>query len=198
MKHPFTEIAVHISRTLPQEADQLRMQAFPGNYPDGSTADQFDHRSMHVYITIAGHIAAYIRMTPGPDAVFRSWTKGTSALPNDDRTMDIGRILVSPRYQGWGLAKLVMLESLLHTSAWGLDKINGTYEPENELMKTLVGKLGFSDCGEQLWETESGEVSVWVQPTTCAISPELVALWQKERSNAYRRIYEHFKKHQYI
>ena len=177
----FNGFGVELTSVLSNEADLSRIHAFPGDNYKVTSIDSFDARSFHMTIKFDNSIAAYARLTPGPNAVFHEWTQGQSSLPNEIFTIDLGRVLVNPRFQGLGLSKWIMIECSLFASTIGFKVINGTYMPEHDLMKVSLHSIGFKDCGPTIIEQESGGISVLVQPVTCNIDDDIISYWTMKR-----------------
>ena len=51
-----------------------------------------------IAVRIDNRIAAYGRLTPGPDSVFEKWTRGKASIPTGRHVMDLGRCLASPDF----------------------------------------------------------------------------------------------------
>jgi predicted GNAT family N-acyltransferase len=177
MSKKFENISIEISRTVANEADLLRMFAFPGENYKITSEDNFDCNSLHITICIDKSIVAYARLTPGPNSVFHSWTQGKCSLPNDNESIDLGRMLVNGKFRGLGLLNLLLIESCLQSYLLGFKKINGTHIPEEIHMARCLHRVGFTNCGDTVVEHESGGISVLVQPVTCEITSDIVSLW---------------------
>lgn len=130
-----TRVSLEISHTLSNAADFLRIDSFPGPNYKTTSKDEFDDHSYHMSLCIDDSIAAYSRLTPGPNAVFNTWTHGKSELPNDTLSIDLGRVFVNTDYKGLGLFNYILLQSCLISYYIGFEKINGTYIPEEKFVK---------------------------------------------------------------
>jgi predicted GNAT family N-acyltransferase len=173
----YYELSYRLTKDLSSEVDLLRMLAFPGKNYSITSKDKFDDTCLHVSIELNGDTAAYARLTSGPNSVFYTWTNGKSSLPNDKDTIDLGRVLVNPKYRGLGLFNWILIEACILSKKLGYAKINGTYIPTQDHIKKSIHSLGFCDCGDTVNEFESGGISVLVQPVSCNITTDIFHSW---------------------
>lgn len=152
-----------------QEMEILRRECFPGSYPSGSSQEPFDYTSTHVCIRIDEELAAYIRLTGGPDAVYKTWSNGTAPVPSGKNCADLTRCFVNRKFRKLGLMTLVCLEGLVAASEHGFEFAIGSVLPGMPFQKQLE-QLGMLPTGPLFDELEpSGDV-FRVQPIVCEIA----------------------------
>lgn len=95
---------------------------------------------------VESDLAAYARLTPGPMAVFETWTRGKASIPTGPNIIDLGRCLVAPQFRGLDLMMLVCLEALLISSRIGYDVVVGSVIPGRRTAEMLKF-IGFENSG---------------------------------------------------
>ncbi|MBL0941235.1 MAG: hypothetical protein IBJ00_00665 [Alphaproteobacteria bacterium] len=130
-----------------EEMDQLRQICFPELRSDMSTArDIFDERSKHITVMIKGEIAAYGRLTPGPNSVFETISHGKARIPTGQDVIDFGKALVNPKYRGKNLFKVIILSGFQFAKYNSYHSIVGSYRIDSK-MGPILQELGFEDSG---------------------------------------------------
>jgi hypothetical protein len=148
--------------------DRLRMECFPGAYDMSTSREEFDNRSWFPLIYFDNELAAYGRLTPGPSSVFEVWTKGKAEIPTGTDVVDLGRCMVSPKFRGLDLLRLVCLEAFLLASKLGYSQIVGAVIPGRRAVEVLHS-LGFSNSGVVVEASEPNK-TVLIQPLVISVS----------------------------
>ena len=148
--------------------DSLRMECFPGAYEMSTSREEFDNRSWFPVIYFDNELAAYGRLTPGPGSVFEVWTKGKAEIPTGTDVVDLGRCMVSAKFRGLDLFRLVCLEAFLLASKLGYSQIVGAVIPGRRAVEALYS-LGFSDSGVVVEASEPNK-TVLIQPLVISVS----------------------------
>lgn len=185
-----TGFSIGLTTRLSAEMDLLRMISFPARNKQKTSEDEFDMLSFHLTISIDNDIAGYCRLTPGPNSVFHTWTNGLSELPNTTNSIDAGRLLIAPRYRGYNLLPLLLVEICIHCHLLGFKQINGTYIPGHSVIERAIKAAGFNDCGKPLIEHETGGISLEVQPVTCLITDERIHWWIDRKNTLLMVLYK--------
>ncbi len=170
-------VQVLVQDVFNSEIDKLRQNAFPSVKPVDTSYDEFDGRSKHIVIKIDNVIAAYGRLTPGPNAVFENWTHGKAEIPTGEDVVDLGRCLVNSRFNGLGLLTLVFLAGVNYAKENGFKYVVGSVIPHEKVGPKLY-KLGFLNCGNPVYEDEPNESNILVQPLACNVEQNH-HLWSK-------------------
>jgi hypothetical protein len=131
--------------TFDEHLDALRKQCFPGPYRE-SSRDEFDQRSTHAIINIDGELSAAGRLTPGPNAVFESWTNGHAEIPTGPRVIDLGRCMVSANFRGLDLFRLICLQGFEIAVQRRFTYVVGAVIPGRRAADVLLA-LGFQPSG---------------------------------------------------
>lgn len=168
-KGQFRPVLIFTQNDFTPEIDQLRQICFPSIVPVVTAKDEFDERSQHIIVQIQGKVAAYGRLTPGPNAVFEKWMRGKATIPTGTNTIDLSRCLVSPDYRGLGLLDLVFLAGLNVANEQGYHYVVGSVIPHEKVGPKLY-RLGFVNAGKPLYEDEPNEPNILVQPLMCDIT----------------------------
>ncbi|MBL0941232.1 MAG: hypothetical protein IBJ00_00650 [Alphaproteobacteria bacterium] len=165
-------IEVFVEDHFTEEMDQLRVQCFPTYKNKSTSRDQFDERSKHIVVFVNNIIAAYGRLTPGPNAVFESWTQGRAQIPTGEDIIDLGRCCVSPLYRGTLLYETIILRGFQYAEDNKFKYVAGGYEVERYLGVRLL-KLGFEHSGEAVYAGGSadGIGKTLIQPIVFKIKP---------------------------
>ena len=173
-------VSVMVSRTphFSDEMDLLRSVCFPGSDPSRSSRDEFDSRSIYIVNEIEGSLAAYGRLTPGPHAVFETWSRGAARIPTGPNVADLGRCMVAPEHRGLDLITLVCLDGLLLAREMGFECVVGAVVPGRKLAAMLY-EIGFRDSGPIVKSYEENGAIFTLQPlvATCAKG----GLWEELR-----------------
>lgn len=180
-----TPIKITYESQLTPEMDQLRLSCFAGSIKLMTSRDVFDDRSLHVTARVGSEtIAAYGRMTPGPNAVFENWTYNKAQIPTGRNVLDLGRCLVNPDYRGLGLFDIICIAALLYAKDKDYKYVVGSYVPGTKVGGNLR-ELGFEASGEVVLEDEPTEVNVPIQPMVIDLSVKYglwPAIMQKRRA----------------
>ena len=184
---PMSDLAISATRAFDSEMDRLRQVCFPGPVPVESSRDQFDARSIYPVVRIDGQIAAYGRLTAGPNAVFETWTGGAADIPTGPEVADLGRCLVAPVHRGLDLITLVCLEGLLLAAELGFKQVVGAVIPGRKLAAMLY-EIGFRDSGSVVTEQEPNGNTIAIQPLVACCSQ--VDLWAVARSRVLQQLAE--------
>lgn len=166
---------IYIEHIFTQEMDDLRTQCFPPASPMPSSQDEFDSKSLHMTLRINGVIAAYVRLTPGPNAVFEKWTQGKAKIPTGKEVIDIGRVLVNPLYRGINLFEPICTSALIYANKAGFKYAVGAFRVGRKLI-TGGYKIGFESSGEPAYAIEPNNTTVLIQPTVCDLNKSK-SLW---------------------
>lgn len=166
---------------LTDDVDRLRMLCFPAAPTLSSSRDAFDARSTHVLVLVDHAVAAYGRLTPGPMAVFESWTKGVAQIPTGPAVADLGRCLVAPRFRGLGMFSLVCLQSLMFAAERGFTNVVGAVIPGQRHAASLYA-IGFHDSGPVVQGVDSTGRLESIQPLVADCSE--VDRWKVLRTDA--------------
>jgi hypothetical protein len=136
------------TRTFDAEMNRLRCECFPGQFPTGDAADQFDGWSTHVLARVDGRLAASLRLTPGPHAWFEFLSEGRADIPTGPDVADLSRAMVAPAFrgQGHGLFELVMVEGLLLAHDRGFRHVVGGMVPGRRF-RPFLEQLGYAFPG---------------------------------------------------
>lgn len=185
MPCPMSDLTISATRVFDAEMDRLRQVCFPGPATVESSRDQFDARSIYPVARIDGQIAAYGRLTAGPNAVFETWTAGAADIPTGPKVADFGRCLVAPNHRGLDLITLVCLEGLLLAAELGFRQVVGAVIPGRKLAAMLY-EIGFRDSGGVVTEQEPNGNSVSIQPLVACCSQ--VVMWEAARSRLLDRL----------
>lgn len=162
------ELTISLEGEFTNEVDRLRCSCFPGNYVGDTSEDPFDSRSQHILIRSGDDLAACARLTPGPDAVFETWTRGRAAIPTGPDVADLGRCAVGPEFRGSGLLRLLCVEGLLAAERGGFCQVVGAVIP-GEPFQAMLESLGLLPSGEPVEEWEPSGLSFVVQPLACEV-----------------------------
>ena len=129
------------------DMDALRKHCYPGSYPTGSSRDEFDISSIHIVARADGHLAGAARLIPSPAEYFRLKSDGRVILPDEERVVYFGRMMVDPDHRGHDVFALLMVSGLLHAREAGFDLIFGGMRPDRRF-RPFLWELGFRDYGE--------------------------------------------------
>jgi hypothetical protein len=164
------------TRELDADMDQLRLICFPPVNGIDSTRDEFDARSWFPTVRIDTKVAAYGRLTLGPNAVFETWSRGTAKIPTGKEVADLGRCMVDPEFRGIDLITFVCLDSMLLAAKLGCRQVVGAVIPNRRLVDRLHA-IGFRDSGEPVQQFAPNRSPVTIQPLVaeCALVPDWFA-----------------------
>jgi predicted GNAT family N-acyltransferase len=143
--------------------DRLRALCFPGSDPARSSRDEFDSRSIYVVNEIHGELAAYGRLTPGPRAVFETWSRGIAEIPTGPNIADLGRCMIAPAYRGLDLITLICLDGLLLAAEMGFERVVGAVVPGRKL-SAMLHEIGFRNSGRIVQSYEENGAIFTLQP----------------------------------
>lgn len=179
------EIETISSKDLDKAADRLRLECFPPAGPVETSRDEFDGRSVHVTIWVDKAIAAYGRLTAGPQSVLEGWTRGAAQVPTGAHVVDYSRGCVAPAYRRRGVFQLLCVDILLAASASGFQQMVASVIPGKVHAHTMY-ELGFEDCGPPVIAYDSVGQSAVIQPLiiSCPDSDR----WKQLRSTLLSRI----------
>ena len=127
--------------------DLLRKHCYPGNYPTGSSRDQFDDSGIHIVARADGRLAGAGRLLPSPTEYFRMKSDGRVMVPDRQGVVYFGRLMVAPEHRGHDVFALLMVEGLIHARDLGFDLIFGGMRPGRKF-RTFLWELGFREYGE--------------------------------------------------
>lgn len=161
-------ISVQIQDQFTPEIDQIRQLCFPAKKLANRAKDLFDDKSKHIVVMLDHDIAAYGRLTPGPNAVFEDWTHGQANIPVGEQVIDLGRCLVSPQYRGQGLLELVVIAALIYAKEAHFKFMVGIVNPA-EAVGTIALKYGFVNSGGlvPIYAGGMDELNILCQPMVC-------------------------------
>jgi GNAT superfamily N-acetyltransferase len=111
------QLTVSITRRFTPEMECLRRSGLHVPAGAGTSADEFDAHSVHVMADLDGVFAGMVRMTPEPPSVLQSWFHGKAPLPTGVGVVDANRSVVSEKFRGLGIYKVLMLEALTWAQA---------------------------------------------------------------------------------
>jgi len=179
------EIETICSTDLDEAADRLRLECFPPAGPVATSRDEFDGRSLHVMNCIDKALAAYGRLTAGPQSVLETWTRGAAQVPTGAHVVDYSRGCVAPAFRRQGVFQLLCVDILLAASAAGFQHVVASVIPGKVHAHTMY-ELGFEDCGPPVMAYDSVGQSAMIQPLliSCADADR----WQQLRSTLLSRI----------
>jgi hypothetical protein len=143
------------ARTFDSEMNLLRCRCFAGTYPSGNAKDDFDDRSVHVITRVEGNLAAYGRLTPGPDSWYAAISKGRAPKPSGPNVIEFTRVMVAPAHRGHDQFELILVEGLLWACDHNFDVVVGSSRPERRF-RPFIRELGFADVGAPV-QFEIGE-----------------------------------------
>ena len=170
------------------DIDQLRMECFPGCYPDGTAKDEFDDRSLHLTARIDKKLAAYMRLTPGPNAYFESVHRQRGNVPTGANVVDFNRAMVAPADRGNALFELLVIEGLMFACDKGFRKVVGASSPSRGF-RSLLHRLGFVDTESAMpAHLPNGEIIIGLP--LVAYTQGKRALWDACKSDTLARIRE--------
>jgi hypothetical protein len=133
-----------------------------------------------------GILAAYARLTAGPNAVFETWTGGKAKIPTGRDAIDLGRCAVGSDFRGLGLLRLLCVEGLLAAEQRGFRYVVGAVIP-GEPFEVMLQQLGLRPSGGPVKELEpSGETFV-VQPLACEVRL-FASGWREERNSVLAKL----------
>lgn len=179
-------IEVERTNSWSYAVERIRRACFPGDYPSGTAMERFDVRSTHIVARVQGHLAAYARLTPGPDSVFEAWTRGAARIPTGERVVDLSRCAVAAGHRGLGLLRLITVESLLAAEEAGFEQAVGSVIP-SEPFAHVFHAAGFEPRGPVVEEVEPSGERFQVQPIACALQGRRVE-WERERERIRERL----------
>lgn len=172
------------TRTFDADMDRLRQFCFPGNYPNGSSKDEFDDESIHIVARADGKLAGAGRLIPRPTAYFRNRFDGQVQIPDEPDVIYFGRLMVAPEHRGHDLFELLMADGLLYACDAGFRLVFGGMEPQRKF-RTYIEELGFADFGSlQAFTTEK---TVVVQPVVAETRNRRVE-WSNRKCGAVSRL----------
>lgn len=150
-------------------------------------ADEFDNRSQHVGIWLGSAVIATGRMTPGPQSVFETWSRGEADIPTGPNVVDISRITVRPDMRRLGLSAFVLLECLRRSMDGRFEFVVGATVPHGPIFN-LLRRAGFADAGKVVELCESQGQRVEVQPMVAVPCPALANLWSDMQEEVQSRL----------
>jgi predicted GNAT family N-acyltransferase len=159
-------LSSHIQDRFSSNLGDLRELCFPGDNAKGSYEDEFDKKSAYLVIMRENELVAYGRLTPGPNSVFYTWSKGKIEMPNSKSSIDLGRCMVNPQYRGMDLLRVICILSLLYAKQKGYRYVNGTSRPGRGLMNMLE-EIGYVKSGCIVNSYEPNGAVIQLQPFTC-------------------------------
>jgi predicted GNAT family N-acyltransferase len=139
----------------------LRQLCYPAEYKKGECEDAFDAKSTHVVVRLDKQLLAYGRLTPGPEAVFYTWTKGKAQLPYGADSIDLGRCMVHPDFRRNNLFELICIVAMQYASSQGFNYINGAVVEGSPWVHTLE-RIGLQKSGPVV----QGKSDL-IQPLSC-------------------------------
>lgn len=129
------------------DMDGLRKHCYPGDYPTGSSRDQFDAACIHVVARADGTLAGAGRLIPSPTEYFRIKSDGQVVVPDEKGVAYFGRLMVAREHRGHDLFALLMVSGLLHARDAGFSLVFGGMRPDRKFRPFLWG-LGFREYGK--------------------------------------------------
>ena len=166
--------------------DCLRCEFSDGEWPDGTSKDEFDDVSSHVIATVDGEPAGMVRLTRRPPSVLAAWALGKVHLPGGRDAVEAGRGVVARKWRGMGLYKLLMSEATYLCHRWEVPQVVAGVELDFPLLGFLE-RIGFRCVGRPILfrVPPKGEVvgQVVVQEPAVALAAALGA-----RESSLRRL----------
>ena len=125
-----------------------------------SLKNLIDMSEMFKVVEVNGEVAAFliaVREEKEYKSVNYLWFS-----KNYDRFLYIDRVVVSEKYQGMGIGKLIYNEVFSHAKNTGIDKITAEIDikPENPISLKFHERFGFKEVGKQLVSDGKKEVSL--------------------------------------
>jgi predicted GNAT family N-acyltransferase len=140
-------LSVLVTDAFTPEMDLLRRSGFYGADCRESSSDAFDPYSCYVNIACAGELTASVRLTPHPHSVLRAYACTPTLLPTGPKVVDITRGVVSERWRGIGLYKLLITEAMLEAAKRNMEFMLGAVE--EEYLLPFWYQLGAEPLGEK-------------------------------------------------
>lgn len=162
-------IEITIENQFTEELDALRTRCFPGKDQTENSYDPFDDKSYFVVLRTNHELVGYGRLTPGPNSVFYTWSKGKAPLPNSNNSIDLGRCMIAPKYRGFELLKPLCLAGIMFSQLKKFHHVNGASIPNRGLVNMLE-EIGFAKSGSPVKELEPNGNEVVIQPLTCDLN----------------------------
>jgi predicted GNAT family N-acyltransferase len=164
------KVQITVQDHLTEEMDQLRLQCFPPTSQQLTSRDAWDERSKHITVVIDGQIAAYLRLTPGPNAVLENWTQGRAQIPTGKEVIDAGRALVAPAYRGHQIYEAVVLKAFQWAEENDFKYVVGAYKHGRHLGSRIL-RLGFKNIGNPVYTDEPDGNRFLIQPVVFKVKP---------------------------
>ena len=134
------------TRTFDPEMHRLRREFSDQEWPNGSSADEFDAVSSHVVASVDGELAGMVRLTRRPLSVLAVWAIGESYLPDSREAAEATRGVVARKWRGMGLYKLLMSEATCLCHHWGVPQVVAAIELDFPL-RGFLERIGFRCVG---------------------------------------------------
>jgi hypothetical protein len=171
----YTNLKISLANELTEEMDRLRSVCFPSRSL-ASSRDVFDSKSYYPVIEVRGELAAFGRLTPGPQSVFETWTHGKAQIPTGPDVIDLGRCMVAPKFRQLDLITLLCVEGFLIGAEKNFRAVVGAVKPGRKLANRLYA-IGFKDSGPAVRDFEPNGDSVIIQPVVAIIEPAQIIFW---------------------
>jgi hypothetical protein len=178
-------VEVEVGSKFCSEAELLRREAFLGIDAIENSRDEFDENSVHVIFWSNSLPIAAARIVLPPKRVFLTWSRGEIRLPNDIYTADVSRVCVSKKFIRYGLAKILIVVTILNAHKLGYQRVAGTAESGGP-MEAFLLKLGFVVTGPPVTSYEPHLPPLDVVPMLLHIEQHLLAMDEVYKSELTR------------
>jgi GNAT superfamily N-acetyltransferase len=178
-------LLLHWTTGLAADAGRWRRLVFAGQGIGDCARDAWDDRSDHVEIRRDRELAAYARLTLGPNGFFATWTQGEARIPTGPDVADLGRCFVVPEFRGLGLMRVICLEALSRAEDRGCRAVVGGVVPGSR-WGTLLEEIGLEACGPTV-AGRGATATVHFQPLVCDVVRH-APRWTDFRNRALERL----------
>jgi enoyl-CoA hydratase len=160
--HHSPTILVEVQNSFTPQMELLRREFSDMEWPNNTTEDEFDSRSIHVTISVDGELAGMVRLTKRPLSVLSAWAIGSHHVPNGKDVIEATRAVVARKWRGMDLYKVLMAEATLYCVQSGALVVVGGIEPAFPL-RAFLTTIGFRDVGEPTRFHNPPNGAVWGQ-----------------------------------
>jgi hypothetical protein len=126
--------------------ERLRREYAWGEWPSGTTEDEFDSCSRHLVLSIDSEPAGMVRFTKYPPSVLAAWLVEPLDLPQEDHTYQATRSVVSAKWRGFGFYRLLMMELSGYLAVRGAQQVLASVQIDFPL-RGFLGQIGYIDFG---------------------------------------------------